>query len=182
MLSAEGNENRQKTTTGLISNLARAAHFFVHFFAVVLHDYNVKLSEFSQLHVLWRKCRRCSCYLFFSLPLTFTLVAASIPHFLTAATKFSCCLSNNFSFLFSLSSSLSLLFLLSFAGLLPTFSFSLPSLYLYSKYVDLTINLSLILQTTRIQKQFPLSVFVFIIVVSASQDAGGYVISPQNKK
>ena len=28
MLSAEGNENRQKTTTGLISNLARAAHFF----------------------------------------------------------------------------------------------------------------------------------------------------------
>ena len=43
MLSAEGNENGQKTlsfrnnqkTTGLISNFARAAHFFVHFYAVV---------------------------------------------------------------------------------------------------------------------------------------------------
>ena len=53
---------------------------------------------------------------------------------------------------------------------------------LYSKFVDMTINLSLILQTTRIQKQFPLSVFVFIdsLVVSASQDAGGYAISRQN--
>ena len=46
----------------------------------------------------------------------------------------------------------------------------------------MTINLSLILQTTEIQKQFPLSVFVFIdsLVVSASQDAGGYAISSQN--
>ena len=53
---------------------------------------------------------------------------------------------------------------------------------LYSKFVDMTINLSLILQTTRIQKQFPLSVFVFIdsLVVSASQDVGGYAISHQN--
>ena len=31
-----------------------------------------------------------SCSLFFSLPLIFTLVAASISHFLTAAIKFSC--------------------------------------------------------------------------------------------
>ena len=43
----------------------------------------------------------------------------------------------------------------------------------------MTINLSLILQTTRIQKQFPLSVFVFIdsLVVSALQEASGYAIS-----
>ena len=36
--------------------------------------------------------------------------------------------------------------------------------------------------TARIQKQFPLSVFVFIdsLVVSASQDAGGYAISHQS--
>ena len=44
MLSGEGNAGeRWKTTIGLISkknNFARAAHFFVHFFAVVLHDYN----------------------------------------------------------------------------------------------------------------------------------------------
>ena len=66
-------------------------------------------------------------------------------------------------------------FSLSFAGLSPTFSFSI------SKFVDITINISLILETTRIQKQFPLSVFVFIdsLVVSASQDEGGYAISRQ---
>ena len=56
------------------------------------------------------------------------------------------------------------------------------SLALFSKFVDMTINLSLILQTTRIQKQFPLSFIVFIdsSVVSALQDAGGYAISSQN--
>ena len=56
------------------------------------------------------------------------------------------------------------------------------SLALYSKSVDMTINLSLILWKTRIQRQFPLSVFVFIdsLVVSALQDAGGYAISRQN--
>ena len=52
-----------------------------------------------------------------------------------------------------------------------------PFLYLspalYSKFVDMT---------TRIQKQFPLSIFVFIdsLVVSALQDASGYAISRQN--
>ena len=46
----------------------------------------------------------------------------------------------------------------------------------------MTIYLSLTLQTTRIEKQFPLSVFVFIdsFVVFALQDAGGYAISRQN--
>ena len=46
----------------------------------------------------------------------------------------------------------------------------------------MTINLSLILKTTGIQKHFPLSVFVFIdsLVVSASQDAGGHKLSRQN--
>ena len=38
MLSGEGKAGeRWKTTIGLISNVARAAHFFVHFFAVVLN-------------------------------------------------------------------------------------------------------------------------------------------------
>ena len=68
--------------------------FFVHFFAVVLHDDSVKLPETSQLHVFWRKCCVWSCSLFFTLPLIFTLVAASISHFLTAAIKFSCYSSN----------------------------------------------------------------------------------------
>ena len=46
------------------------------------------------------------------------------------------------------------------------------SLALYSKFVDMTINLI----------KFPLSVFVFIgsLVVSASQDADGYALSRQN--
>ena len=55
MLSGDGNENKQKKSVRLISknNFARAAHFFiVHFFAIVLHDYDEKLPETSCLHVL----------------------------------------------------------------------------------------------------------------------------------
>ena len=64
--NGEGNENGQKPKIGLISkknNFAHAAHFVVHFFAVVLHDQNVKLPEASWLHVLWRKRTACSCSL-----------------------------------------------------------------------------------------------------------------------
>ena len=83
----------------------------------------------------------------------------------------------------SRSRSLSPFFSLSFAGLSPTFSFLRLSLALYSKFVDITINLSLILLKTWIQKQFPLSVFIFIdsLAVSALQDEGGYAIFRQNK-
>ena len=50
MLSGEDNENGEKTTMVPISKEAtlHVQHtFFVHFFAVALHDYNVKLSETS---------------------------------------------------------------------------------------------------------------------------------------
>ena len=50
MLSGEGNVNGEKTTVGLISKKAtlHVQHTcFVHFFAFVLHDYNVKLPETS---------------------------------------------------------------------------------------------------------------------------------------
>ena len=50
MLSAEGNENGEKTKIGLISKKAALDvqnTFFVHFFAVILRDYNVKLPEAS---------------------------------------------------------------------------------------------------------------------------------------
>ena len=104
------------------------------------------------------------------------LVVASISHFVTAATKFSCRSSNKqISPLF--------FFSLSFDGLPPTFSFSLSFSCSVFQIVDIAINLlSLILQTPRIQKQSPLSVFIFIdsLVVSALQDAGGYEISRQN--
>ena len=89
MLSGEDNENGEKTTIGLISKKAtlHVQHtFFVHFSAVVLPDYDVKLLETSQLHNFWRK----TSYVFsftFSMPLIFTL------HwwpqaFVTTATKF----------------------------------------------------------------------------------------------
>ena len=51
MLSGKGNENGEKTTIGLISKKptlhVQHTFFFVHFFAVVSHDYNVKLPETS---------------------------------------------------------------------------------------------------------------------------------------
>ena len=50
MLSGEGNENGEKTTIGLISKKAtlHVQHtFFLHFFAVVLHDHHMKLPKTS---------------------------------------------------------------------------------------------------------------------------------------
>ena len=145
MISGKGNENDEKNNRSdqQKNNFARAAHFFVHFFAVVLHDHNVKLPEISQLHFLWRKCRTICCSLFFTRSFSpggcqdFSFSHWPVAHFIFS---------------------------------------------LYCKFEDMTINLSLILQTTRIQKQFSLSVFVFIdsLVDSASQDAGGYAISRQN--
>ena len=107
MLSGEDNENGEKTTVGLISKKAtlHPQHtFFVHFFAVVLHDDKVKLPEASWLRILWRKCLTFSCSLFFPLSLIFTQVAASISHFVTAATKFHVVPpTKNVSFVFSIS-------------------------------------------------------------------------------
>ena len=139
----------------------------------------------------------CSRSLFFTAAhFQLALVAASICHFVTAATKFSCCSvpTKNVSFLFFVC--LSVFFFLFLAlDLFRPFPrrvslacrllslFLRLSLALYSKFVDITINLSLILQKTRIQKQFPLSVFVFIdpLTSSALQDEDGYAIFRQNK-
>ena len=115
---------------------------FVQFSAVFLNDYNVKLPETSELPVLWRKCRRtCQLFTFFLTAVHFhlALVATSISYFLTAATKLSCCSSHKKSV--SLAWCLLSLFLC-------------PSIFQICGYA---INLSLILQTTWIQKQFPLS-------------------------
>ena len=149
MLSGEGNENGEKTTIGLISKKAtlHVQHtFFVHFFAVVLHDHNVKLPE----TFFWRKCRTCSRSLFFSLPLIFSLhwwpLAFLILspllqnfHVVLPTKKFLLCflslaldLCRPFSRWASLACRLLSLFLC-------------LSLALYSKFVDMTINLSLIL-------------------------------------
>ena len=72
MLAIEGDAGeRRKTTIRLISKKAtlhvQLEHFFfLHFLAVVLHNYNVKVPETSQLHVFWRKFRTCSRSLFFT--------------------------------------------------------------------------------------------------------------------
>ena len=66
---------------------------------LLLHDYSVKLpssrfmKEMSYVVTKKKKCCLCSCSIFLfwlSIPLIFTLLAASISHFLTAAIKFSC--------------------------------------------------------------------------------------------
>ena len=120
MLSGEGNKNGEKTI-GLISKKAtlHVQHtFFVHFFAVVLHEYNVKLSETSWLRFM-EEMSYVFLFIFFSLPLIFTLVTAriSLPpplqHFHVVLAK------KSVSFLFYLSlSCLSLFFSLSFADFL----------------------------------------------------------------
>ena len=77
----------------------------------------------------WENVVRVLVHFFFTAAhFLLALVAASISHFVTAATKFSCCSSNKKMsplFFISRSRSLSPFFSLSFAGLPPTFSFSL---------------------------------------------------------
>ena len=125
-----------------IATLLRSKSFSARL-RVVPCNITLKLPETYWLHVLWRKCRACSCSFFFSPPLIFTLVAASISYFPTAARKFSCCssrkkisplsfISRSFSRWASLACRLLSLFLC-------------LSLSLYSKSVHMTITLSLIL-------------------------------------
>ena len=52
MLSSDGNENVVLIITKTTLHVQHS--FFVHFIAVVLHDYNVKLPETSELNVLRR--------------------------------------------------------------------------------------------------------------------------------
>ena len=111
------------------SNFARAAHFFCKFlcrcFAQLQRETsrNFLVTRFIEEmpYVFPFTFFRCRSY-------SLTLVDASISHFVTAATKFSCCSSNKKMsplFFISRSRSLSPFFSLSFAGLPPTFSFSL---------------------------------------------------------
>ena len=93
------------------------------------------------------------------------LVAASISHFVTVATKFSSC-----------SSSCSPLFRwrLSFAGLPPIFSFSLSfssSIFQICGHDD---------TDTETISAFRVFVLIDSLVVFGLQDAGGYAISLQN--
>ena len=121
MLSGVG--ERWKTTIGIISKkeTLHVQHpFFVHFFAVVLHDYNVKLPETSLLHFFGGNVVRVLVHFLFTaahfhlvlVPLAFLILSPPLQSFhvvLPTKKKYLLC------FFFSLS----------FAGLPPTFSFSL---------------------------------------------------------
>ena len=89
------------------SKFARAARFFVFLcscFAPLQRRFVRLKRQTSQLHIIFMEelshvltqyfvsCVHVRFY--FSLPLIFTLLAASISHFLTAAMKFSCFSSN----------------------------------------------------------------------------------------
>ena len=159
MLSGEGNESGEKNnnrSSWQKTTLHLQHTCFVHFFAVVLHEYNVKLPETSWLHVLWRKCRTCSCSFFFSLQHIFTLVAANISYFpiiiiiysftvsalfnmlgdqkrKKISQKFSCCSSDKKMSLLSFisrSSSLSLFFLVELRWPVAYFLFFFVSVFL----------------------------------------------------
>ena len=148
MLSGEGNENCEKTKIGLISKkatFARAAHFLCTFLCRC----------FARLHVLRRKCCTCSCHFFFHCrsfsprwPLAFLIFSPPLQNFMLF-------LQQKMSPLFLLSRSSSFSCWASLACRL-TFSFFLClSLSLFSKFVDMTINLTLILKTTGYRNNFP---------------------------
>ena len=133
MRSCEGNaEERWKTTIGLLSKKAtlHVQHTFLYislplFWTTTTWNFHKLLS-----YTLYGgyAVRVLAHFFFTAAHFHIALVAASISHFLTPATKLSCCSCNKklSPFLFiSRSRSLSPFFSLSFAGMPPTFSFSL---------------------------------------------------------
>ena len=181
---------KKRTLNQQESNFARAAYFFVHFFAVFLHDYNVKRPETSYLSYNFNGENVVRVlFHFFSLPLFFTLdLIGGRQYFSFCHRRYKILMlffhQKNVPFLFYLSLYISIAFFLIELRWPATYFlfFSVFLLRYIRNFVDMTINLSLILQTTRIQKQFPLSVFVYIdsLIVSALQDAGGYTIFLRN--
>ena len=133
MLSGEGNTGeRWKTTIGLISKKA-TFHVQHTFFVISLPLFCTTTTWIFQKLLrytfLGGNVVRVLVHVFFTAAhFHFALVAASISHFVTAATKFSCVSSNKKMspfFFISRSRSLSPFFSMSFAGLPHTFSFSL---------------------------------------------------------
>ena len=174
--SGEGNAGeRWKTTIGLISKKA-TLHAQQTFFLRPQREtcWNFLVTRFIE------EMSYVFSFTFFSLPLIFTLhwwplafLILSTPLLLEENSNKKCLLC--FSSL-ALDLCLPISRWASLACRLLSLSLCL-SLALYSKFVVMTIILSLILKKIRIQRQFPLFDF---LVVSASQDAGGHAISRQN--
>ena len=149
MLSSEGNAGeRWKTTIGLITKkqlCTCSTPFFVHFFAIVSHDYNVKLPETSSytfyrgnvvrfLVPFFFHCRSCW-------PLAFLILSPPLQNFHFDLPTIKCLLC-----FFSLAVNRCRPFCrwASLAYRLLSL-FLCVSLALFSKFVDMSINLSLIL-------------------------------------
>ena len=104
--------------------------FFVHFFCRCFARLQRETSRYILVPRFMEEMSYVFSFTFFSLPLIFTLHwwPLAFSQFVTAATKLSCCCSNKKMspvFFVSHSRSLSPFFSLSFAGLPPTFPFSL---------------------------------------------------------
>ena len=144
MLSGEGNAGERWKTKQLVllakKQLCTCSTLYCTFLCRCLarlgpHDYNVKLPETSLEEMFlftFFHCRSFSPCIW--------LVAASISHFVTAATRFSCTL-----FFQQKNGSLSLALHLHRSFSSRASLFLCRSLSLYSKFVDVTINLNLIL-------------------------------------
>ena len=133
MLSGEGNARERRKNNNRSnqqkSNFARAAHFFCTFLCRCFARLQGETSRnFLVTRFMEELLYVFSFTIFTVAHFNLALVVASISHFVTAATKFSCCSSNKEMsplFFISRSRSLSPFSSLSFAGLPPTFSFSL---------------------------------------------------------
>ena len=152
MLSGEDNAGeRWKTTVGIISkniSFARTAHFFVHSLPLFCTTTTWSFQKLLSYTFYGGNIGRFLVhFVFIAAHFHLALATASISHLVTAVKKFSCCSSNkrNLSFL-----SLALDFCRPFSRwtslacrLLSLFPW--VALALYSKFGDMTINLSLIL-------------------------------------
>ena len=155
-------ENGEKTTIGLISkksNFARAAHFFCTFLCRCF----ARPQRETSRNFFMEEMSYVFSFTFFSLPLIFSLhwwplafliLSRPLQNFHVVLQK------KNVSFVFYLLLQISVaLFLVEFRWPAAFSLFLCLSPALYCKFVDMTINLSLVLQKTRL---FPLSGFVFI--------------------
>ena len=95
MLSGEGNKNSEKTTIYRCRVISKKATLYAqHTFLNLCHCFARLQRETSRNFLVTCFMEEMSymfLFSFFSLLLIFTLVAASISHFLTVATKCSCC-------------------------------------------------------------------------------------------
>ena len=153
MLSGEGNdngENNNNMSNQQKSNFARAALFFCTFLYRCLARLQRETSRNFLATRFMEEMAYVFLFTFFPLSLIFSQVAASISYFLTATTKFHVVpLTKNVPFVFFFLDLAHFLVELRWSVVLLSHFLCLSlSISLFSKFVDMTINLNLTLQTT----------------------------------